>query len=356
MRISRPFPTWRKVLAVAALVAIFIAVGAFAVYQSGSYLSVFWKIAQCNWRPPGDNFAMAQCDKVISEFYRNDALYLGVDKALEKSLREADVVITGNSRTIETFFTKPADNQIEQYFQKRHLRAFTVAQEGSGFRFRMMLLQKLGIRPKIALINTDDVEVDLLYDYNREVIFNPDRFELPFKADYLAIAMQHRICSSDSEKNRWSGWLLSRAQKFYCHGPEEPMWRNLDSGTLMLSYPRKPTGRAGPITQLPDPQYAAMPLYWRNARTMLNSDTWRDTCIIFYMIPGVGGEGAEVMREVAQRSGRPYIYPDIDASKHYYSYDGSHMDADTSERWTREFLAELGPKLDACLAKVNASK
>jgi len=99
-----------------------------------------------------------------------------------------------------------------------------------------------------------------------------------------------------------------------------------------------------------------MDLYWRNARTMLSSDTWRDTCIIFYMVPGVGGEGAGVMREVAQRSGRPYIYPDIDASKNYFSYDGSHMDVDTSERWTKEFLAELGPKLDACLARVNAGK
>lgn len=110
---------------------------------------------------------MAGCDGVVSEFYQNDALYLGVDKVLEKSLREADVVITGNSRTIDTFVTKPTDNQIEQYFQKRHLRAFTVAQEGSGFRFRMLLLQRLGIKPRIALVNTDDMAVDLLKDYNR---------------------------------------------------------------------------------------------------------------------------------------------------------------------------------------------
>lgn len=167
MRTSRPVPTWLRVLAVAALFAIFIVVGAFAIYQSDSYLLVFRKIARCDWRPPGENYVMAGCDGVVSEFYQNDALYLGVDKVLEKSLREADVVITGNSRTIDTFVTKPTDNQIEQYFQKRHLRAFTVAQEGSGFRFRMLLLQRLGIKPRIALVNTDDMAVDLLKDYNR---------------------------------------------------------------------------------------------------------------------------------------------------------------------------------------------
>jgi hypothetical protein len=343
-------------MAFAGLFAIFIAVGAFAVYQSDSYLSVFWKIAQCDWHPPGENYVMAECDGVISEFYQNDALYLGVDRELEKSLREAEVVITGNSRTIATFMTRQTDNQIERYFRKRHLRAFTVAQEGSGFRFRMLLLHKLGIKPKIALINTDDVSVDLLRDFNREVIFNPDRFALPFEADYLSIAMQHAICSSEDVNDDWLGGLLRRARDYYCHGPKRPMWRDADFGTLMLTYPRNPTKNAGPITEQPDPELRFMDINWRNAQTMLNSDTWRDTCIIFYMIPGVGAKGAGVMRELSRRTGIPYVYPDIDPSKHYFSYDGSHMDVDTSERWTREFLAELGPKLDACLAKVNGGK
>jgi hypothetical protein len=355
MRVSQPAPTWRKVLAVAGLLFVFIAVSGFAIYQSDSYLSVFWKIARCNWHPPGDHYVMSECDAAVPEFYQNDALYLGVGKKLGDSLREADVVITGNSRTIDTFVTKPTDNQIEQYFQKRHLRAFTVAQEGSGFRFRLMLLQKLGIKPKIALINTDDVTVDILKDYNREVIFNPDRFLLPFWADYLAIEMQHSICSSENANSRWFGGLIKRAQDFYCHGPALPMWRSTDFGTLMLTYPRNLTKAAGPVTEKPDPELSFMDLYWRNAQTMLNSDTWRDTCIIFYMIPGVGAQGAGVMRELSRRTGIPYVYPDIDASKNYFSYDGSHMDVDTSERWTAEFLAELGPKLDACVAKVKGA-
>jgi hypothetical protein len=353
---SRPVSTWRRVLAIAGLVLVFVSVGTFAIYQSGSYLSVFWKIAQCDWRPPGENYVMAQCGPMISAFYRNGALYLGIDKKLENSLREADVVITGNSRTIDTFITRQTDNQIEQFFRNRHLRAFTVAQEGSGFRYRMLLLQKLGIKPKIALINTDDVVVDLLKDYNREIIFNPDRFVLPFEADYLAIAMQHSICASDNESDRWHGWLARRAEDFYCHGERRPMWRSTDFGTLMLTYPRNLTKAAGPITEHPDPELANMDLFWRNTQTMLNSDTWRDTCIIFYMIPGVRSDGAGVMRELSRRTGIPYVYPDIDASKNYFSYDGSHMDVDTSERWTTEFLAELGPKLDACVAKVKAAK
>jgi hypothetical protein len=352
----KPAPTWRKYLALAGLVFGFAAAGAVATYESDSYLSVFWRIGQCDWRPPGENYVMAECDGVISPFYRNGALYLGADKRLEKSLRDADVVITGNSRTIDTFVTRETDNQIERYFQKRHLRAFMVAQEGSGFRYRLLLLQKLGIKPKIALINSDDVFVDLLYDYNREVVFNPDRFVLPFRATYLAIALQHSICSSIDGNSPWFGWLMKRAQDVYCHGEKRPSWRNADFGTFLLHYGRALTEKAGPITQLPDPQMTWIDDYWRNATTMLNSDTWRDTCVIFYMIPGVGGQGADVLREVARRSGRPFIYPDIDASKNYFSYDGSHMDVDTSERWTKEFLSLLEPQLDACLARVNGTK
>jgi hypothetical protein len=301
---------------------------------------------------------MMGCKGVIAPFYRNGALYLGIDKRLEKSLREADVVITGNSRTIETFVTRQRDNQIEQYFQKRHLRAFVLAQEGSGFRYRLLILGKLGIKPKIALINSDDVTVDLLQDFNREIVFNPDRFILPFRANHLAIAMQHAICVSENKNSDWYGWLVRRAQDFYCHGEEPSVWENVGFGTLLLADHRYPTKAAGPITQSPgpDPELSAMDLYWRNTQTMLSGDTWRDTCIILYMIPGVGALGAGALPELAHRTGFPYVYPDIDPSKHYFSYDGSHMDVDTSERWTREFLAELGPKLDACLAKVNAGK
>jgi hypothetical protein len=168
--------------------------------------------------------------------------------------------------------------------------------------------------------------------------------------------MQHAICTSGNRDNYWVGGLVKRAQDYYCHGPEHPMWRSTDFGTLMLTYPRNPTKNAGLITEQPDPELRFMDLNWRNAQTMLNSDTWRDTCIIFYNIPGVGAHGAGVMRELSRRTGIPYVYPDIDASKKYFSYDGSHMDVDTSERWTAEFLSELGPKLDACVAKVKGTK
>jgi hypothetical protein len=344
--------TWPTAVAIAGLFFVFVAAGALATYQSNNYLSVFWRIRYCDWRPPGKNFVMAECDTVISPFYRNGALYLGADKELEESLRSADVLVTGNSRTIETFAPKQIDNQIEQYFRKKQLRSFVVAQEGSGFRYRLLLLQKLGIKPKIALINSDDVFVDLLFDANREVIFNPDRFVLTFWADHAAIAWQRFICSSTDTNGFWAGWL-TRAQDFYCHGYFRAIWRNAEFGTFPISYPRVPNANGGRITQLPDPQMVWMEDYWRNARTMLNSDTWRDTCIIFYMIPGKGGSGAEVLRELARRSGRPFVYPDIDASKNYFSYDGSHMDLDTSERWTAAFLPLLDPYLDACVAQAN---
>lgn len=355
MRSRTSIPTSRKISAIAGLLLVFAGAGVVATYASNNYLSVFWQIAKCDWRPPGANFVMAQCDDVISPFYRNGALYLGADKKLEKSLREADVVITGNSRTIETFAPNQTDNQIEQYFRNKRLRAYTVAQEGSGFRYRMLLLEKLGIKPKIALINSDDVFVDMMYDANREVIFNPDRFVLPFRATYAAIALQDFVCSSADADSIWFGSVVRWAQNFYCHGNYKPIWRNVDFGTLALTWTRAPNKNGGVIHQVePDAQLRYMDFYWGNATTMLNSDTWKDTCIIFYMIPGIDGTGAGVMRELARRTGRPYVYPDIDASKNYFSYDGSHMDLDTSERWTAAFLPLLDPHIDACVAKVKA--
>lgn len=125
------------------LILVFLFVGAITAYLSNGYLSPLWRIAECNWKPPGENYVMAECDPIISPFYRLGSLYLDVDPKLTAALRKADVVITGNSRTLYTFAVNLRNNPIEEYFRKKNLKAFIVAEEGSGFRFRKMVLEKL---------------------------------------------------------------------------------------------------------------------------------------------------------------------------------------------------------------------
>ena len=60
-------------LSLALLVVIFLAAGTYTTIQTDNYLSIFWHIADCKWKPPYANHVMVGC-KRISGFYRTGAL------------------------------------------------------------------------------------------------------------------------------------------------------------------------------------------------------------------------------------------------------------------------------------------
>ncbi|HAT1774466.1 TPA: hypothetical protein ACGG5K_001542 [Legionella pneumophila] len=329
------------------LILVFLFVGAITAYLSNGYLSPLWRIAECNWKPPGENYVMAECDPIISPFYRLGSLYLDVDPKLTAALRKADVVITGNSRTLYTFAVNLRNNPIEEYFRKKNLKAFIVAEEGSGFRFRKMVLEKLKIHPKIALINTEDLAADLLEDDNKELIFNQDRFKLPFKIIHFSIEMQHSICTSKKQN-----LIMKKLKDFYCHGLITPSWRSLSTGVVAQTNKRIPTNRQL-ITMTSDTHIDSIDIFRRRMHTMFKSKAWRDSCVIFYEIPNPN-QFFEVSTQLAREAEKPFIFPSISPEKSYFVFDGSHMEKDTAIRWTNEFLQILDPYLNKCLAKSYA--
>lgn len=329
------------------IISLFFIVGGMTAYFSNGYLSPLWRIAKCNWKPPGENYVMAECDSIITPFYRLGSLYLDVEPKLTKALRKADIVITGNSRTLHTFAVKLKNNPIEEYFRKKNLRVFIVAEEGSGFRFRKMVLEKLNIRPKVALINTEDLAADLLEDDNKELIFNQDRFKLPFKIIHFSIEMQHSICTSKQHN-----FIMKQLKDFYCNGTITPGWRSLSTGVVAQTSKRIPTNRQL-ITMAPDTHIDSIDIFRRRMHTMLKSIAWKNSCVIFYEIPNPN-QFFEVSTHLAREAKKPFIFPTITPEKKYFVFDGSHMEKDTAIRWTNEFLQILDPYLNNCLAKSYA--
>ena len=345
--------------AVTALIVLFVSAGAYTTVQTRNYLTVLWRIANCDWRAPGKNFAMDGCAYVISDFYRNSLLLLDIDPRVTKAAREADVILTGNSTAFTTFTTKTFDNQIELFFRKKGLKLFIVAAEGSGFRFRSMIYDKQQLRPKIAIPSLDDLAADALQDSNRELVFNPDQFIIPFHLTRFAIELQHAICTLNdpaSDRNprlrRVLSWLPGKSiealRAFYCHGTYIATWKNLDNGIAPVSLPKKETNRIQ-LVEKPESDMREFPMYWRRAQMMISSRTLAELCLLLHLVPS-GHRSYDSLREVAKRLGNPFVFPDVKPEKNWWLYDGSHMYDDTAERWTAEFLAQLEPQIDKCLA------
>ena len=363
------FNSWTRAHAVAALVpilAVFVATAAYTTYKTNNYLAIFWRIAHCDWRPPGKNFVMVYCRKVVGGrtqeevipyLYRNGALLFDIDPRLTAAARRADVILTGNSTAFATFATKIFDNQIEHFFRKKGLRIFIVAAEGSGFRLRKIIFDKLQLRPKITIPTLDDLQVDVLQDWNRDLVFSPDQFVVPFRAVRLAIELQYTICTmaDDSAEGRnpllrsMLSWLPVKAlQAIYCNGNYKTYWRNLDTGLEPIYWEKRETLHQQ-ILESPDSSMVYFDMYWRRAKMMMSSPTLSKSCLIFHLIPS-SYRSYDGLAEVAKRLGKPFVFPEIKAEKNWWMFDGSHMDDDLAERWTAEFLTLLEPHIDTCLA------
>jgi hypothetical protein len=314
---------------------MFLATATVTSIHSGNYLMAFANIAHCPVIAPRPHLTLTDCGNASSGYYYSGSLYLGIDKDLVASLRRADVVIMGNSRTQRTF----ASEAIERYFAQRGLRFFVLASEGSGFRFSQLILDRLNVKPRILMINNESFFVDVLEDTNREVVLNPDRFFPQLSAFYYAKKMQSWICNSS----------VPFLRGLYCESGNSAGWRDETNGVLYVTVDADPPGRVL-VEVPPETRMEHMDLFMRNARAFLASPSAKDSCIIDYVIPS-NNASVDLARSMAAAIDAPFVFPDLGKLGDLYSYDGSHLIVESSERWSAEFVNLVDPYVDACLSR-----
>ncbi len=314
---------------------------------ANNYFTILFSISNCDWRPPGKNFIMVGCDGVISNFYRVGALYLDIDKRMSDSLKNADVIITGNSTTINTFMLDSKTNLLTKFFENLNMTYYILAQEGSGFRIRQLLGESLKLKNKIIVTNIDDFMRDVVEDDNHDIVFNPDRYRLPFTITYMAIKLQNIVCKLKHDDFIYPFNLIAiSVNGYYCNGPKKPVWIDIKSGTLLMDMPRNEVNRTQ-IVEKTDTQMREIDLYMRRASQLFRSSTWSQACNILYFVPSPNS-AYEVARTISRKFGFPFVMTDVTPEKNYWSYDNSHMELDTSIRWTNEFLPILESEIHNC--------
>jgi hypothetical protein len=318
---------------IAMLTVAFVSTGAISAALSGSYLTIPWHIRSCNLMPPESGLILADCADVSTKFYYSGSIYLGIEKPLIESLAKADVVIIGNSRTQLSFASKAVD----RYFQRKGLRYFILGSEGSGFRFNMLMLERLNIRPKVLLVNNEIYFVDVLSDANKSVVLDPERFAPMMSVFYHTKKIVQPICTGAATPLR----------DFYCSGDGKSNWRNPETGALYIDY--KSYEKSGlkriPVKDVPETRIHYFDLFMKNAKAFLASPSISGSCRINYIVPSLDSS-VDLARKMAQAMNTPFIFPPI---RDYFSFDGSHLWPESSERWSAEFLELADPFIDRCL-------
>jgi hypothetical protein len=74
-------------------------------------------------------------------------------------------------------------------------------------------------------------------------------------------------------------------------------------------------------------------------------------CVILTLVPTVETKRAEAMA-IAAKLGHDLLAPQIDG---LLTFDGSHLDEASAERWSAAFLREAGPRIRRCVDAAQAS-
>ena len=319
-----------RALRIFAFLFAFLGAGLFTIVRFDTYFTDFWKIRNCNVEGGYENdLYMTDCYGISgTDRYTFGAIVLGTEKAAVESIRDADVIILGNSRTLRSFATTPVD----EFFAARGLRYFILATEGTSFRGTIYTLNNVEMDPKILLVNNEIFFVDQIPEAFGELIQFPEKYETRFAFFGAAQRLQRWSCGRD----------VPVLTEFYCNGTNRPRWRSHRTGRVQWNL-EAPPEQQKPITpRTGGERVAGQKVEWANE--FFDSIDITPSCTVLYNVTSPNTDtGLLVAMGKALRL--QAVHAEVEGLQ---SYDNSHLDRPNSERWAEDFLPRLDRALRNC--------
>lgn len=322
-------PGWKML----AFFCVFLIAGAISIVKFDSYFTDFWKIRKCNPEGYERGDFMTSCGGIKVDRYAFGSIYLGSQKNAVKNAKTADVIIFGNSRTMRSFSTDAIDN----YFKNKGLTYVIFAVEGASYASAQHTVNKLGLKPKIVMTNTEILHTDVVGAAFGDLVYFPDKYKTRFDFFHAAQSVQKWACSSGIEA----------LENYYCKGRQGAGWRSAVTGRFkweLVAEPEK--NKVFTARKEVNPPVGRLNTILPNAREFLGNSNFKDSCHVLYLVNSPNSE-PNLQTALAAEVGALPVYTPFNDLR---TYDKSHLDRPTSERWASAFVKDLDPILDKCLA------
>jgi hypothetical protein len=324
--ISEPgqFAWYRKAVPASFALLVLLSFGGTFVYKLR-----FEGIFACPASGYGSNAYMSDCTARTYGDYDHGAFWFGLEPQARRAAADADVLIIGSSRLQFAFSGKATANWFSALDIRPYLLGFSASETVVFFE---PLLAKTRPRAKVYVVN-----VDRFFD---------DRVSPPAGQILRGYDIQARY----EEKRTWQ--LLHRS---VCG------LLPVACGTALAIYRARETGvwqRIGgglfETRRVSDGQPSRVELWERYAKLaekFLAQLPVDRSCVIFTIVPTVETKRAEAMA-IAAKLGQDLLAPQIEGLS---TFDGSHLDEASAERWSTAFFQEAGPRIRSCVATGRAS-
>jgi len=255
--------------------------------------------------------------------FEHGAIWFGLEPEATRAAAAADVLFIGNSRMEYGFSTEAAREWLAKDAPSYFLLGFAYHPR---VLFQRAVLQKLQPRARLYVIN-----LDTFFQENASIPAHQVMDDPTARAHYRhkqAWQSLHReicgrltfLCGNESAifKNRHTG-----------------MWRGL--GLISAN-------EVTSIQEKTDPQEVAGEI--ESGRKFLEALGVDRRCVIFTLVPTVDAPrvGAQ---QIAAALSVSFIAPDLED---LLTFDGSHLDRQSAERWSGAFFDAAGPQIRECLA------
>ena len=275
----------------------------------------------------GDHY-LAYCQAKHYGDYEHGAYWFDLEPQIYESAGRAQVMFMGNSRMQWAFSNGTTQRWFSSAALSYYLLGFSYYET---YPFEEQLLRKFAAQARVYVVNLDG-------------FFQPTESE-PMQY----IVHDEEALSHYRGKRRWQSvhQALCSSLSVLC-GHEYAVYRSRETGTW---YPFGGSFQRESVSENPvvDPNFVRQQV--EAGRAFLSRLAVKPDCVIFTIVPTFKTRRAAA-EEIASQLGVSLISPTVDG---LYTFDGSHLERASAERWSTEFLRAAGPRIKQCLESSSTS-
>ena len=267
-------------------------------------------------------YYLGYCGGAAYGDYDHGAFWFGMEPEAREHAAAADVLFIGNSR-LQFGFSTPA---LGRWFSANNLSYYLLGfSHFENYTFLGPLLRSLHPQARAYVINLDDFFLDHETDPGNDVMYGPNtraRYEAK-----LTWQTPHRIICT------WQPSLCGDAISFY---------RQRETGEWRLGWA---AANNQSFKQADAPvDYEMLARMKPIAEKFISSLGVERSCVFLTYVPAANDRATAFA--VAQALGLDFISPQLEGLK---TFDGSHLEPASAERFVRAFLEVGGPPIQRCL-------
>jgi hypothetical protein len=275
---------------------------------------------------------IAYCNARNYADFDHGAFYFELRPDTAAAAANANVLFIGNSRMQFAFSTESVRHLFESMSLSYYLLGFS---HGENQAFLGRILEILSPSADVYVISVDDFFEPELTDPARDVLTNPDaRNRYRQKKQWQKL--HSAICSPLPS--------LCGHQYAYIRSVNDGQWR-FEGDDFLNQNP----SRATPVGNTYGIDEDKLDMYTPVAESFVSGLRSTGACILFTNVPS-SSVSNETARQLATNLKVPYVGTNVDG---LMTFDGSHLDRSSAERWTRALSAELRKAIAACVRQTR---